>query len=278
MTPDVLSLYHRDVTLVSDNDRGTTLKTVQRAIGVLDCVATSSEPPKVRRVAQALNLNLSTAYHLVNTLIEGRYLTKEPDGGLRIGPRIAVLYASLMRGTDLSRQLRPYIETLAADSGETAYLTTWNGGSVVIQAVAEGSQSLRVTGLQVGFSGSEDRRASGRAVLAYLPEIDVEAVADRLYVQVPAHLRRSRLANLESQLEEVRQSGYAVDNEEYEPGICCVSAPYFDATGKIAGSVTVSAPTVRAGALHRVALPRVLATAKRISDLLAGAVIATRTP
>lgn len=255
---------------LSDNGRGTTLKTVERSIAVLDLVASTAEPPRVRGVAAALGLNLSTAYHIVNTLLRTGYLSKEANGSLRIGPRIATLYAALVRGTDFSRQLRPFVEALAVESGDTAYLTRWDGGSVVIVAVAEGSQSLRVTGLQVGFSGSEDRRASGRAVLAYLSEADVNAVLNRLDPDTPRRNRAAGEARLRAQIDEVRRVGYATDEEDYEPGICCVAAPYFDAIGDVAGSVSISGPTVRSKMLREIGLPGVIAAAERISQLLAG--------
>ena len=256
----------------SNSDEVTTLRTVERAISVLDLVATSSEPPRVRGVSQALGLNLSTAYHLVNTLIANGYLARDPNAGLRIGPRIAVLYAALERGTDHIRELRPFVESLAFESGETAYLTRWDGKSVVIAAVAEGRESLRVTGLQVGFSGSEDRRASGRAVLAFLPSQDLEAVTERLFEGLPPAAREARRTHLNTVLADVRAVGYATDVEDYEAGICCVAAPYFDAIGGVVGSVTVSAPTVRVSALRKTVLPRVRAAATEMTCVLGGAV------
>lgn len=256
----------------SHKDKVTTLRTVERAISVLDLIATSFDPPRVRRVAQTLGLNLSTTYHLVNTLTANGYLTRDPNAGLHIGPRIAVLYAALERTADHVRELRPFVESLAFESGETAYLTRWDGKSVVIAAVAEGRESLRVTGLQVGFSGFEDRRASGRAVLAFLPGKDLETVAGRLYEGLPAAELTARRAHLETALGEVRSLGYATDEEDYEAGICCVAAPYFDAIGAVVGSVTVSAPTVRFGALRRTVLPRVRAAAADMTRVLGGTV------
>lgn len=264
--------YDPDMAQISHNDRGTALRTVQRAIAVLNLIAARPEPPRVRDVARELGINLSTTYHLANTLMAGGYLARDDDGGLRVGPQIGVLYAALERGTDHSRLLRPYVDALASESGETAYLTRWDRGSVVIAAVAEGRQSLRVTGLQVGFSGFEDRRASGRAVLAYLPEAAVAAVVDRLFRELAPDERAGREATLAEKLAAVRALGYATDEEDYEPGICCVAAPYFDAAGKVAGSVTVSAPIVRLGTLRTAVLPRVRAVATEITRVLRGGV------
>ena len=255
---------------ISNNDRVTTLRTVERAMAILELVAASAEPPRVRAVSRAHGLNLSTTYHLVNTLLAREYLARDGDGGLRIGPRVAILHAALQRGTGDLRQLRPFVEALAFESGETAYLTRWDGRAVVITAVAEGRESLRVTGLQVGFSGSEDRRASGRAVLAFLGPDELRGVTDRLFSGLAPAERGDRLENLESKLAAARVAGYATDEEDYETGICCVAAPYFNAVGRVVGSVTVSAPTVRRGPLHELVLPRVRAAARDMTRTLGG--------
>jgi DNA-binding IclR family transcriptional regulator len=256
---------------ISDIDKKTTLRTVERAIGVLDLIATSTEAPRVRGISDALGLNLSTTYHIVNTLIANGYVARGVGGGLSIGPGVAVLHTALESGSGHVRQVQPFLQSLASESGDTAYLTRWDGASVVIAAVAEGRESLRVTGLQVGFSGCEDRRASGRAVLAFLPNEDLVAVTARLFGPLTLPDRAERQAHLDAVLAAVRAIGYATDEEDYAPGICCVAAPYFDAAGGVAGSVTVSAPMMRLGVLRRTVLPRVRAAARDMTRVLSEA-------
>src|SRR6187431_2638402 len=99
----------------------TTLKTVDRALRVLEIVAASQPQPQVRDVAEALAHNITSTYHLVNTLIANGYLTKNEIGRLAIGRKISVLHSSYVRNSDFGETVRPLIAMLAEDSGETVY-------------------------------------------------------------------------------------------------------------------------------------------------------------
>jgi DNA-binding IclR family transcriptional regulator len=187
---------------------------------------------------------------------------------LRIGKRVAILNRALERDDDDTRILRPYVEEVNATSGETVYLTRLAGGRVAIQLVAEGRQSLRVTGLSVGFFGAEDHRASGKAVMAHLPEAMVRSILELNHQDEAAEAIQNRLDVLRPVLEAARRHGFAFDDEEYEEGICCVAAPYFDAAGRVVGSLAVSAPAVRRDALRGAIRDEVVATSRRMSAAL----------
>lgn len=253
---------------MSQRQQGTVLLTVKRAMDVLDFVAGSEVPPKVRDVAAQLHINLSSTYHIVNTLLTGRYLSRNELGRLVIGDRIAVLHGALAGLANPDEEVRRLIRNLAGESGETVYLTRFQNGAVVIQVVEESQHSLRVTGLNVGYSGAEDRRASGKAVLAFLDPNDLARVLERVNAMDetagPGHTPR----RLGEELNAIRQAGFAFDNEDYEPGVCCVAVPFFDGDGNVLGSVTASAPSLRLDRLRAVVQPMVTKTARQISTLL----------
>jgi len=243
----------------------TTLKTVERALTVLEIVATSAEPLQVRDIAEQLGHNLSSTYHIVNTLLTRGYLDREPGGTLHVGPKAGLLASSLERSNDFGRQLRPYLERLSTDCGETVALTKRVGYRAVVQVTIDGNRPLRVGGLPTGYSGSEERRPSGRAVLAFVPAAEVEALLAHDFAHLPADEVRARLEALMAELQEIRAMGYVLDEGRYEKGICCVAAPFFDASGTVAGSVVVSAPSIRAHLVRQEIRTQVIATCRAIS-------------
>ncbi|MCY7413690.1 MAG: IclR family transcriptional regulator [Salinibacterium sp.] len=249
-------------------DRGTKLRTVQRALEVLEIVATSRERLQVRGVSQALNHNLSSTYHIVNTLLAEGYLDRRADGTLGIGGKIGMLNEALVRGYELLELARPIVEDLASSTGETVYLTRFTGRAAVIQLVIESDHSLRVSGLAVGYSGNEDRRASGRAILAH---VDNERLTETLTASIggeePAGLDK-RIRYAHKAIDEVRAAGFAFDDEEFETGVSCVAAAYFASNGTVAGSVALSAPSVRAGKMTGEFKDEVVRTAGRITQAL----------
>jgi IclR family transcriptional regulator, acetate operon repressor len=237
---------------------------VERALSFLEFVAQARRPPRLKDVAQALGINVTTSYHLLNTLQMAGYLTREGDGTLRIGSRAAIVYQGLVRNFALGRELMPVIEELSASTGETAYIAALNREKVVIQALVEGDQAVRVTGLYVGFSGFEHIRASGKAVLAHL----LDGPRDVALGYCLPGASDAELGAAIKELENVRQQGWALDDGDFQDGVCCVAVPFFRSGGSVAGSVSVSVPAARfAGARERIT-DAVRSSAQRASGLL----------
>lgn len=247
------------------------LKTIERALHVLETVARSRDPLSIRSVSQMLDHNLSSTYNIVNTLIAASYLVKDEQGRLSIGSRVALLNAAFRRGDDHLRLLGPLMDKVASASEETVYLTRLVDQRVTIQAVVEGRQSLRVTGLAVGYHGAEDRRASGKAVMAFLDDEAVNSILQVSYSDESKEEIALRFERIKAPLEKVRSLGYAIDDEEFEHGICCVAAPYFGADGKVAGSLTVSAPAARSRSLFGPTRIKIVDTAAAMSAELSKA-------
>ncbi len=247
---------------------GTTLQTVERALSVLEFVATSRRPPTIKDVAQGLALNVPTVYHLVNTLEYRGYLRRETDGTLRIGVGAGVLHRAMISSPELAQDLHPVIAALAATVEETTYRTSWADLAVVIQDVVEPLQALRVSGLYVGYRGREVQRASGKAVLAHLSDSDFDAVVNRNLIELGASDISEVAPNLDVELAQVRRKGFALDEQGYTEGVFCVAAPYFDASGCVGGSVAVSVPAVRFAKRRKILAAAVFATAAECSTLL----------
>lgn len=223
----------------------TRLLTVQRALDVLNIVASQPERLQVRAVAHLLAHNLSSTYHIVNTLLEAGYLGRRSDGSLTIGHTIGTLNAARVAEQHLVDVAKPFVEALAQKTGETVYLTRFTGLAAVIELVVESRHSLRVSGLAVGYSGNEDRRASGRAILAHLTDDQVVATVSQLARHQDAQRLRARITRAQDAIAVVRSVGYALDDEEFEQGVTCVAGAYFSPAGIVAGSVALSAPSSR---------------------------------
>lgn len=246
----------------------TTLQTVERALAFLEVVAQAPTPPPLREVAEALGLKITTSYHLLNTLRDAGYLIRNADGTLRIGPGAALLYNGLVRQTAGGEQLRSIIERLSAQTLETAYLCSLNESGVVVQMLIEGGHAVRVSGLYIGFSGSEHERASGKAVLAHMREAEREALLGRTTARLTAAQRKRCLSGLVRELAVVRDQGYALDEEHFQKGVSCVAAPFFKIGMEIAGSIAVSVPCTRFEESRDMLTAAVVAAAKEASTVL----------
>lgn len=228
----------------SKNGR-TTLQTAARALEVLEFVAEQETPPTLKEMSTQLGINITTCYHLFNTLNEMNYLVRDEAGGLRIGARAALLYRGFVRHHSVAREHSAILAELSATTRETAYLNGLLNDEVVIQEVVEGTQAVRVSGLHVGFAGDEHRRASGKAILAFLDADERDRILDHALQHVPKEEARRLRASLVQEFEAIRRQGWAFDDREFDASIRCAAAPIFDADGRVFGSVAVSMPASR---------------------------------
>lgn len=248
-----------------------TLQTVDRALSFLELVSTSNEPPTVKQVATALDVNLTTSYHLLRTLVARGYLERDDDGRLRLGGAVGTLAHAYLNGLNVRDDLARLVRHINDETNETAFLSTLDGRSVILKELVEGTQPLRVGGLTVGYAGPELRRASGRAVLAFLPEGPRDEIVSRNLQSMPPHERKHARRTLAQDVRKTRERGWAIDDETSEPGVTGIAAPIFDHNSDIYGAVGLVAPTTRATESHDDYVAVVVANADQATRLLGGA-------
>ena len=237
------------------------LGTVRRALRVLDYLADQPEPVPIRRLAEDLALNISSAYHVMNTLAADGYVVRDGAGAFRLGAKAARLGDAYARSWPVEPQLRAIVNELGARTAENAYLALVHGDSVVITDIVECPQRVRVQALHRGYSSELHARALGKAVLAFR---DSAAVRAHFAAHPPRALTartQTTLTAIEAELERTRRRGYAEDLEEFAPGVCCVGAPFF-ADGVPAGALSASVPAFRYRAIRSELRAAVLGAAR----------------
>ena len=229
----------------SSASRGHVLQSVQRACRALILLAEAGRPMSPKDIADGLDMNVTTSYHLLNTLEGEGFIVRDADRRLRLGHRIGELATSFQDMFAPDPTMIEYLEELNSSTGETAYLGVWRDDQVVSVAVREGRGGVRVRGLYLGYSAHTYARALGRALLAYRDEefIDDYLASTRLEA-LTAHTTVDR-SSLKLILAEIRKTGLAVELEEFTAGVCCVAAPIFGGQGEPVGALSVSVPSSR---------------------------------
>ncbi|WP_159618725.1 IclR family transcriptional regulator [Arthrobacter zhaoguopingii] len=245
-----------------------TLQTVERALTFLELVASAPEPPTVQTVAAALELNITTCYHLLRTLVARGYVERHDDLTLTLGSQVGLLFRAYQDTFDVNESLASIVNRLAEQTSETAYLSVRDGRSVILKVLVEGSQPLRVSGLYVGQSGNEHIRSSGKAVLAHLdPPAQAEMLAQALQ-NLSASEREAVSRRLVAELDNTRKRGWSLDGQESDLGISSVGAPVFDARGNVFGAVGVVTPTTRMDRFQPFFVDAVRSAAAEATELL----------
>ena len=222
----------------------TQIRSVARAAKLLRWVAADRGPRTASRASRAVGLPLATTHHLLNTLAAEGMLAKDAKREYHLGPQVGALADVFQRELFPPEFLLEPLRTLADTSGETAHLTAWRHGEVTIVTSVEGKQAVRVARLHIGLEGGAHARAAGKQLLALAsPEVRSAYLADHPLEPLTDRTMTDR-DRLEAEMERIREQGYAVDVEEFSPGVACVAAPILVNNIPI-GAYSVSAPVAR---------------------------------
>lgn len=226
--------------------KNTLIGSVQRALRILELLAQHPAGLNAKQVNQRLQLNLSTCYHLLNTLIASGYVVKDPDTLLfRLSSKIGYRLLHPVAPAQLAPQLTPHVQALQEATQETAYLSLWDGQEIFLAVIAESPRSVRVKALTIGYSQANHAMALGKAILAQLDQPQLERyLAEHELTAYTSHTLTDP-AGLKVHLSEVRQQGYSLDLEEFLPEVCCIGAPIFDAQEQVIASIAISLPSTR---------------------------------
>lgn len=224
------------------------VQSVERAITLLDLLAQSGNGISLTDLSGRAGLNISTCHHLLATLVKLGYVAQVP--GRRtyaLGARVLGLGQAFMRQVDLPRRAQPVLDQLNAVTGEAVHLAVLQGDRVVTVAKSEGRQAVRVDTGVIGTPEAPHASATGKAMLAWLPEDQMRRI---LAVNGMTRFTPNTITDSAALIEEmrlVRRNGYAMDREELQPGVVCVGAAVRDHSGAVIGSLSASAPAFRAG-------------------------------
>jgi IclR family acetate operon transcriptional repressor len=225
-----------------------TLGGATRALRVLDVFARSVGDRSLapREIAEALTMNLSTCYHVLNTLAAEGYVVRDQRTGLlSLGAKIAALSRAYDHQVGFTPEISLILSDLARDTGENVALAILQRDVLVIVDVIESVERVRVAGLSPGVAEHLHARGLGKAVLAHKDRAFVERHFDR---QPPVALTantHTAMSEIWDELDKTRTLGYSEDNQEFALGVCGIGAAFFHPTGEVAGSLVVSIPTLR---------------------------------
>jgi DNA-binding IclR family transcriptional regulator len=220
------------------------VQSVDRAVSVLEILAQRGEAG-VSEVAAEIDVHKSTAFRLLGAL-EARGLVEQTAerGKYRLGFGIVRLAGAVTGRLDITRQGRPVCERLAEEIGETVNIAVLQEHYAVNLYQVRGPGAVG-THNWVGQLTPVHATSSGKILLAHLPE---QARADVLAASGTRKLTPHTLTarpQLERNLAEARERGYAVTLEELEIGLHAMAAPIRSRDGEVIGALSASGPAYR---------------------------------
>lgn len=215
------------------------VNSVAKALDILELFSSEAPVVTLGDIANRLGFPRSTAHALLQTLVARGYVEKVQDGRYALGTAVIPLTQAVRVNVELRDRAAPLLRELAIVSRESVYLTVLDDDRVLYIYAIETPQRL-LARTAVGDRVNPHCTALGKAILSMLPVEQVGEIVRRTGLVRYTDHTITDLETLLSQLDQVRQQGYAVDEQEHEAGIRCVGAPILAAQGTVVGACSVS--------------------------------------
>jgi DNA-binding IclR family transcriptional regulator len=217
------------------------IQVIARAASILRVLENEQDGLSLSQIAKRVNLPRSTVQRIVNALAEEHLLIAASlTARVKLGPAILRLAANT--SFDFVKFVRPHLELLSQRTGETVDLSIRRGDQMVFVDQIGGTHRLSAVSA-VGASLPTYSSANGKAALSLLKDSEIaELLGEDLTKETGNTL--GDLSQLLQQINDVRNTHVAIDEEEHIEGICAVGAAFKDPLERIF-AVSVPVPSIR---------------------------------
>mgnify|MGYP002632333994 CR=1 FL=1 len=224
-----------------DNRDRSSIQVIARAAMVLRVLENAKDGLSIGQIARMVSLPRSTIQRIVTALAEEHMvIAAGANGKVTLGP--AILRMAANTNFDFTKFVRPYLEILAQKTGETVDLSILSGDKIIFVDQIEGNHRLSAVSA-VGSDFPAFSSANGKAALSLLDnETITRLLKSGLFKETENTI--ASLPMLLQEIEGIRETKIAIDDQEHTEGISAMGTAFFDPLGRIF-AISVPVPTIR---------------------------------
>jgi IclR family KDG regulon transcriptional repressor len=221
------------------------VQSLGRAFGIMEEIARNRDGIGLAELSKRVGLHNSTTFHLVKTLVTLGYVRQLKDSKrYRIGRPLFALAASALDEVEMTSFATPVLEDLARETGEAAHFSVRMGDAVVVLARIGGPGAFQLTD-RVGMTRPAHCTALGKVMLAALTPGQLERFVERAEFKAYTPNSITSAERLRREIAEIRHTGMAFDDGEFDPELRCVALAVRDFSGQVIGAIGISGPIWR---------------------------------
>lgn len=222
------------------------VKSAGRVLDLIELLGTEEQGLSFTALTRATGFPKSSLHALLDVLTQRRYAHyDEASRRYSLGVQVWQNGQAYLKSRDIVREALLAMRSIAAALNETVQLARLDGTENVYLAKVDSTHPLRLQS-EVGVRLSAHATGLGKALLANLPDEEVRRRHGGRPLARMTDNTLTDLSDLIAELDRVRATGFAVDREEYTPGLICVAVPIRDHTGETIAAMSVSVPLLRA--------------------------------
>jgi len=216
-------------------------QTIVKAFELLEALSEDNVNPTAQLLARKLKISSNKLFHITETLeIMGLVDCDRKTGGYRLGLCAFGMAQQILKSSSILRLAQPTLEDLARKHDEAAYITILSNDEVVFLNMVDSFQPIRAATF-VGRRFPIFTNAAGKVIQA-MSSFDVR---EKFYRKGAGRAGINDLQLLQAELDDIRKSGVAVDNNCLAEGVCSVAVAIKDYAGMVVGALTLLGPTFR---------------------------------
>ncbi len=221
------------------------VQSAERIFQVMEMLADNGEMG-LMEISAALGLHKSTVHRLLMSLIYMGYAKQdEVTQKYMLSYKVVNMAGKILDRMDILQIAKPYMERLSDLSGEAVHLVQRDGNNILyIYKIEAKVGTIRMVS-HVGMIHPMYCSGVGKAIMAALPENEVEQIWNDSVIEKKTDKTITDYAQLQEVLEEIRSNGYALDDEENEKGVRCIAACLRGYQNEIKYAFSISGPTSR---------------------------------
>ena len=243
------------------------IQAVSHALDLLEQFHGEVDELGVTELSKRLKLHKNNIFRLLATLESRGYIEQNRvTENYRLGLKTLELGQTFIRQLGLLRQSRPVLEEIVRACNETAYVAIVKDFNSIYLDAVETDKTVRVV-TRVGCRLPAYCSAAGKVQIASINEEELDNYINNTDFKSFTNNTITDREKLRKELQQVLENGYAIDDEELDVGVKCVSAPIRDYTRRIVGAVSISGPSIRFSKerMERELIPLVVKSSEEIS-------------
>ncbi|MBS4205450.1 IclR family transcriptional regulator [Lederbergia citrea] len=212
---------------------------LEKGLLILEWLSKSEEPLRITDIHEQLGIPKTSVFMMMSTLEAMEYVEKVDDSRYRVTMKLYNIGIETKSKYDIRRIARPYMEKLAQKLRFTVHLAILSNGRAVYIEKVNGPTFVQFD-TKVGQSMHIHSSAVGKVLAAYLDEETVDEILENNPMVRATENTITSPELFKQFLANVRETGYAVEDEEGEIGVRCLGAPIFNDNGKVIAALSVT--------------------------------------
>jgi DNA-binding IclR family transcriptional regulator len=224
---------------------GHSVSSLQKGLDVLSSFDFDHKALSAHAISERLSIPLSTTYRYLTTLERKGFLVRTPEKkNFKLGFMLFKLGNVVSSEMKLADIVLPYMRSLSSASGETALLTVINGWTAMCIERVETNRAIKLS-LERGLSLPLHAGASSKILLAHQKDSFINSMSRNVPLTRFTKNTITDPVLLKKELRKIRRQGFALSDQEADPGARAIGAPVFDHRGELVAGLSIAGPRER---------------------------------